>query len=59
MAWLKNLSPDSGLLDAQLFSLAGTPITVATLIVFLVIIVLTFLASHTVQRAVSRAMRTV
>ena len=36
MSWiLDRVKFDSGLLDFKLFDLAGTPITVATLIVFL------------------------
>ncbi|UCF68628.1 MAG: mechanosensitive ion channel [Acidobacteriota bacterium] len=40
-----------------MFILAGTPVTVATLIVFGVIVVLTFLVSHLIQKALTRALK--
>lgn len=58
MNWLQErLQLESGLLDFPLFSLAGTPITVATLIVFTVIIGLTFLVSYLIQKALARTLR--
>jgi len=58
MDWLQErLRLDSGLFDAPLFNLAGTPVTAATLVVFGVIIVLTFLVSRLVQNAVTRTLR--
>jgi small-conductance mechanosensitive channel len=58
MNWVQErLKLDSALLDFKLFSLAGTPITVATLIVFVVIIGLTFLASYLIQKALVRALQ--
>ena len=58
MDWLQErLRLDSGLFDAPLFNLAGTPVTAATLVVFGVIIVLTFLVSRLIQKAVARALR--
>jgi len=58
MDWLQErLRLDSGLFDAPLFNLAGTPVTAATLVVFAVIIVLTFLVSRLIQKAVARTLR--
>lgn len=58
MDWLQErLKLESELLDIPLFSLGGTPVTVATLIVFVVIVVLTFLVSHLIQKALLRALR--
>jgi small-conductance mechanosensitive channel len=58
MDWLQQrLQLDFGVFDAPLFTLAGTPITAATLVVFAVIIGLTFLISHLVQKAVVQALR--
>ena len=58
MDWLQeHLKFDSGLFDISLFHVAGTPVTAATLIVFAGVIVLTFLASHLVQRALAKALR--
>ena len=56
MDWLpEHLQLDSGLFDAPLFNLAGTPVTAATLVVFAVIIGFTFLVSHLIQKAVAGA----
>lgn len=56
MQWLQQrLSLDSGPFDTVLFQLAGTPVTVSTLIVFVLIIAGTFLASLLIQKAVLRA----
>jgi small-conductance mechanosensitive channel len=44
-------------LDIRLFEISGTPITVATLILFVLLIVGTFALSWTLQRAAKRAMR--
>ncbi len=58
MDWLQeNLPLGSGILDYSLFSLAGTPITVATLIVFIAIIAVTFVAPHLIQKALVKALR--
>jgi small-conductance mechanosensitive channel len=58
MEWLQErLKLDSELLDIPLFSLGGTPVTVATLVVFVVIVALTFLVSHLIQKALLRALR--
>lgn len=58
MEWTQNaMRVISDVLKYQLFSLAGTPVTVATVLVFVAIIVLTFLGSHLIQRALVRALR--
>jgi small-conductance mechanosensitive channel len=46
-----------GVWDYRLFDLAGTPITLATLVVFFVIIVATILFSRILQRAVIRTLK--
>lgn len=45
------------LLDRTLFEISGTPISIATLVVFVVILVATMIASAILQRIVSRAMK--
>lgn len=58
MDWLQeNLRLDSALFDAPLFHLAGTPVTAATLVVFAMIIGLTFVGSRLIQKALARALR--
>jgi small-conductance mechanosensitive channel len=58
MTWLQErLKLDSPILDVPLFTLAGTPITAATLVVFVVIIAMTFVVSRIVQNALARALR--
>lgn len=47
---------ERAMLDLHLFTLAGTPITVGTLIVFLVIVIVAYGFSRFLQRALSRAM---
>lgn len=57
MSWLQeNLNIDGNVLDATLFTIAGTPITVATLIIFVLIIAVTLLVSALVQRAMTKAL---
>ena len=48
---------ESGLLDYPVFNLAGTPITVATLVVFVTIIGATFVVSHLIQNALAKGLR--
>ena len=43
------------MLDTQLFHLAGTPVTVATLVTFLIILLVGWVASRMIQRAITRA----
>ena len=58
MDWIQDrLKLESGLLDYPLFTLAGTPITVGTLIVFATIIGVTFVASYLIQKALAKALR--
>jgi small-conductance mechanosensitive channel len=58
MDWLQQkLELQSNLLDYPLFNLAGTPVTAATLIVFVAIVVLTFVISWVIQKALVRALR--
>ena len=45
------------LLDRTLFEISGTPISITTLVVFVVILVATMIASAILQRIVSRAMK--
>jgi small-conductance mechanosensitive channel len=47
-----------GVLDYHLFDIAGTPITVATIITFSLIVVVTLLFSMITQRALGRVFRT-
>ena len=53
----ERLGLDSPLFDIRLFDVAGTPITVATLVIFLAIVLATLLISHAVQRAAVRALK--
>jgi len=58
MDWLQErLRLGTEVLDVPLFTLAGTPITAATLVVFAIIIGVTFLASRIIQKALARALR--
>jgi len=58
MDWLaRRLNLESGPMDFPLFTLGGTPVTVATLIVFLGIVTATLVLSFVVQRALVRALR--
>jgi small-conductance mechanosensitive channel len=58
MNWLQErLKFESGLFDAPLFHLAGTPITVATLVAFALILVTTWIVSKLVRNALGRALR--
>jgi small-conductance mechanosensitive channel len=58
MDWLQQrIDFDFGVLDTPLFTLAGTPITTATILVFALIVGLTFLVSHLIQKAVAKALR--
>jgi len=58
MDWIQErLKLESGLLDYPLFNLAGTPITVGTLIVFAAIVLATFFMSYLIQKALVRALR--
>ena len=43
-------------LDVHLFSIAGTPVTIATLVVFVVVLVATYVISRVVQRTLARVM---
>ena len=45
------------ILETQLFVVAGTPVNVATLLMFVVIIILSFVVSAGTQRAVRRAFK--
>ena len=57
MDWFQDrFNLDSQWLDVTLFHVSGTPITVATLIVFILIIAGTFIASYLAQKAVVRAL---
>ena len=58
MNWLQErLRLDSAIFDAPLFTLAGTPVTAATLVVFTIIIGVTFLISYIIQKALAKALR--
>jgi small-conductance mechanosensitive channel len=52
-----NLTLSHELWDFRVFDIAGTPITIATLIIFAMIIIATFLLSWLFQRATARALR--
>ena len=53
----EGLELTQGVWDLHLFDLAGTPISVATLVIFSLIIVATLLTSHLAQKAVVRFFR--
>ena len=58
MDWLQErLKFELGLLDYPVFNLAGTPITVATLVVFATIIGATFLVSYLIQKVLAKGLR--
>jgi small-conductance mechanosensitive channel len=58
MNWLEErLDLGFPLLDYPLFNLGGTPVTIATVVVFLVIVLMTFIVSHLIQKALTRALR--
>jgi len=57
MSWLETrLGQGSPLLDYPLFSLGGTPVTVATVAVFLLIVLVSFILSHLIQKALTRTL---
>lgn len=57
MDWTQRLDTQIPLFDMRLFEIAGTPITIATLAFFVLVLLVTFLISATVQRAVVRALK--
>jgi small-conductance mechanosensitive channel len=57
MEWIKRIELDYGVLDVPLFTLAGTPVTLATLVVFAAIVAATWLVSFLVGKAVTRGFR--
>ena len=57
MDWIRRIEFDYGLLDLPLFTLAGTPVTIATLVVFAVIIAATWLISLIIGKAVARGFK--
>lgn len=58
MGWLeKQLDLNSGPFDVPLFNLAGTPVTLATAIIFFLIIAVTFLLSFLIQKALAKTLR--
>jgi small-conductance mechanosensitive channel len=57
MEWIEQIDWDYGALDVRLFTLAGTPVTLATLVVFAAIVAATWLVSYLVGKAVMRALR--
>ena len=54
MSWQEVASKARALLAFKLFELAGTPITIATILTFLVILILTFYISHLLQRGLGK-----
>ena len=54
MSWNDVVSKIGSVLRTRLFDLAGTPISIATGLTFIVIIVATFYISHLLQRALGR-----
>ncbi len=57
MDWFKDfLSFDKQLLDHTLFTIAGTPITLATLAVFVLILIVTQVIAYAVSKSVARAL---
>ena len=57
MNWLEErLNLDTPILDYPLFNLAGTPVTVATVVVFLMILLATFIISRLIQKALIRGL---
>jgi small-conductance mechanosensitive channel len=57
MEWIKQIDWDYGALDVRLFTLAGTPVTVATLVVFAIIVAATWLFSFLAGKALMRALK--
>ncbi len=56
MNWKERLSEGSALFDIRLFEVSGTPVTIATLASFLLVILVTFWLARLVQRGVMRAL---
>jgi small-conductance mechanosensitive channel len=57
MNWLEErLNIDTPILDYPLFNLGGTPVTVATVVVFLMILLATFVISRLIQKALIRGL---
>ena len=57
MDWIERIDLDYGALDVPLFTLAGTPVTLATLVVFAAIVAATWLLSFLIGKAVARAFK--
>ncbi len=57
MNLLEKLNLNYGLMDIPLFTIAGTPITLATLVIVAIIIVLTWFVSLLVQKALRKAFK--
>jgi small-conductance mechanosensitive channel len=57
MDWIERIDLNYGVLDVPLFTLAGTPVTLATLVVFAAIIAATWLVSVLVRKAVTRGFK--
>ncbi len=53
----EQLKLDSNLFDVRLFEIAGTPITVATVVLFVLIVLASFWISWVIQRAIAKAVR--
>ena len=54
MSWHDVVSKLRSILGIKLFDLAGTPVSIATALTFIVIIIATFYISHLLQRALAR-----
>jgi small-conductance mechanosensitive channel len=58
MEWLQQrLNLESPVLDFPLFNLGGTPVTVATVVVFLLIILASLIISRLIQKTLTRALQ--
>jgi small-conductance mechanosensitive channel len=57
MEWIEQIDWDYGALDVRLFTLAGTPVTVVTLVIFALIVAATGLLSFLVGKALMRALK--
>jgi small-conductance mechanosensitive channel len=58
MDWLeRQFELNRGLFDVPLFNLGGTPVTLATLIIFALIVGFTFLMSFVIRKALAKALR--
>ncbi len=57
MGIVERLKSDSGLFNARMFDLGDTPITIATIFMFILIIVFTVILSRLLQRALARGLR--